>query len=527
MGYPPEREEGKIEYKLKLANVDRERLEKLASQMRYRLAEGGGEAFYVIGITNEGEPLGLPENEALLSLKNLSKVAEVIGAKVQLVRKRRGKRGIILETLIRLSREDSPPIYVNVASLGNVDAGKSTLIGVLTTGALDDGDGSTMRSIARYLHEIESGRTSSISTHLLGYDSHGKVVNYEILNPLDEAQIHLKSSKVIVLVDLGGHERYLRTTLRGVMSRVPDYAMLVVGANAGLSMMGKEHLGIAVALKIPLFITVTKIDMVHEDVVNRCIEEIRTLLKMPGISKLPFEIKDQDDVVVAAKHVPSGRVVPIFKVSNVTGEGLELLKRFFNLLPPRMSWKERSESPLLMYIDDIFNVKGVGPVIAGLVLYGSVHVDEKVLMGPMEDGSWREVRVKSIHINRVSTRRAYAGVEATLAVTGVELEEIEKGMAIIDKDREPLSVREFNAKITVLKHPTTIRKGYEAVLHLGAIRSTVKFVDMEKEYMRTGDTGLVKLRFVYHPWYIRTQDVFVLRDARTRAIGRITQILKI
>ena len=510
-----------------MINVSRERLEKLASQMKYRLAEGGGEAFYVIGITDEGEPLGLPQDEAEYSLKALEKVAEVIGAKLQILRRRKGKKGIIYEVLVRLSREDSPPVYVNVASLGNVDAGKSTLVGVLCTGQLDDGEGLTMRSIARYLHEIESGRTSSVSTHLLGYDSKGNVVNYDIVNPLDESQVYLSSSKVIIFVDLGGHERYLRTTLRGVMSRIPDYVMLVIGANSGLSVMGREHLGIAIALKIPVFAVITKIDMVHEDIVERSLEELKKILKMPGISKLPFEVKDYDDVVVAAKHVVSGRIVPIFKVSNVTGEGLELLRKFLNILPPRMRWKERVNSSLLMYVDDIFNVKGVGPVVAGLLLSGSVHVDDKVLIGPLRDGSWRKVRVKSIHINRVFVKRAQAGIEATLALSGIEFEDLEKGMAVIDDGRKPLSVREFNAKVTILKHPTTIRKGYEAVLHLGAIRSTVKFVKLEKECMRTGDTGIVTLKFVHHPWYIRSQDVFVIRDARTRAIGKVLKIVSV
>ncbi|HDI31580.1 MAG TPA: elongation factor 1-alpha, partial [Thermofilum sp.] len=267
--------------------------------------------------------------------------------------------------------------------------------------------------------------------------------------------------------------------------------------------------------------------MVHEDIVERSLEELKKILKMPGISKLPFEVKDYDDVVVAAKHVVSGRIVPIFKVSNVTGEGLELLRKFLNILPPRMRWKERVNSSLLMYVDDIFNVKGVGPVVAGLLLSGSVHVDDKVLIGPLRDGSWRKVRVKSIHINRVFVKRAQAGIEATLALSGIEFEDLEKGMAVIDDGRKPLSVREFNAKVTILKHPTTIRKGYEAVLHLGAIRSTVKFVKLEKECMRTGDTGIVTLKFVHHPWYIRSQDVFVIRDARTRAIGKVLKIVSV
>jgi len=68
------------------------------------------------------------------------------------------------------------------------------------------------------------------------------------------------------LIDLCGHEKYLKTTMLGMVGMVPDYILVVVGANFGLSWMTKEHLGIALALEIPFFIVVTKIDMVSPEV---------------------------------------------------------------------------------------------------------------------------------------------------------------------------------------------------------------------------------------------------------------------
>jgi len=358
----------------------------------------------------------------------------------------------------------------------------------------------------------------------LGFDDEGEVVNYYAVNPLDESHVYLNSSKVVCFVDLGGHERYLRTTLRGVMAKVPDYAMLVVGANAGLLSMGREHLGIAVALRIPVFVVVTKVDMVSEEVYRSTLEEVLRVLKMPGVNKLPLVVRDHDDVVVAARHMPSGRVAPIFRVSSVTGEGLDLLRKFLNLLPPRTRWRERLKEPLLMYVDEVFNVRGVGPVIAGLLLSGAVAEGDTVLLGPMRDGGWRSVRVKSIQINRVPVNRAYAGMDAALALAGVEYEELEKGLAVLDKRLKPRTVWSFKARVTILRHPTTIKRGFQSVLHLGAIRSAVKFAEMAREPMRTGDTGIVKLEFLYHPWYLREGDTFVLRDSRTRAIGKVLEL---
>ncbi len=513
----PENEEGKIEYKLKLIDVSKDRLEKLASQMKYRLAEGGGEALYFIGVTDDGRPLGLTKDEEERTLENLSTVASIIGAKLQVVGRKKGVKGNIIEVLVRLSKEEAPPVHVSIAVLGNVDAGKSSLVGVLCTGDLDDGRGSAMRRIARYLHEVRTGRTSSVAIRLLGLNNRGEPVNWSLANPLDEAQIYMNSSKIITFIDVGGHERYLRTTLRGVMARLPDYSMLVVAANAGLLLMGKEHLGISIALRIPVFVVVTKIDMVSKEILDGVVDELVDVLRRVG--KIPVLVDGERDIVELAQAMPSGRVVPIFKVSNTRGTGINSLIRFLNVLPPRMRWGEESERGLLMYIDDKFDVKGVGTVVAGLILSGKAREGETVYIGPFRDGNWRESRVKSIHINRLPVAEASAGVEATLALTNIEYEEVEKGMVVSNKPLK--SIDTIEARITILRHSTTIKRGYETVLHLRAIRSTVRFTWLEKEPMRTGDTGRVYLKFVYHPWYLQVGEKFVLRDSRTRAIGTV------
>ncbi|MEM3893674.1 MAG: GTP-binding protein, partial [Thermofilum sp.] len=266
---PQEAEDGNVEYKIALHRLDEERVERLASQMKYRLFEGGGEAIYVLGVDDQGNVIGLSEEEERESISILEKVSGKIGAKIRILSREivQGKR--IVRVLVRSSREESPPVQVTVAVVGNVDAGKSTTVGVLCTGQLDDGRGSSMRRVARYVHEILTGRTSSVTTRLLGFDLGGPPVNWSLPNPLDEAQIFLASRKVIYFVDVGGHERYLRTALRGILSREPDYVMLVVASNAGLQVMGREHLGLCLALRLPLIVVFTKTDLVDETVFKR------------------------------------------------------------------------------------------------------------------------------------------------------------------------------------------------------------------------------------------------------------------
>lgn len=64
-----------------------------------------------------------------------------------------------------------------IAVVGNVDAGKSTMLGVLTHGELDNGRGLARKKLFRHKHEIESGRTSSVGTDILGFDCEGLVIN--------------------------------------------------------------------------------------------------------------------------------------------------------------------------------------------------------------------------------------------------------------------------------------------------------------------------------------------------------------
>lgn len=520
-----EKDVGNVEYKLKVVGKDEKRIDELATQMKFRLIEGGGEALYEIGVSNDGQLIGLNDTERRETLENLSKAAERIGAKCTIIREADGKKGKIVEVLVRRIKEDYP-IYLTVPLLGNVDSGKSTIVGVLCSGELDDGNGLAMSKIARYIHEIKMRRTSSISSHLLGYDEQGSVTNYSLVSPMSESEIYLNSAKIISFVDLGGHEKYLKTTLKGVMGHIPDYVMLSVGANMGVIGTTKEHLGVSLALKIPLFIVVTKIDMVPKSLVEGVLEDVQFLLKMPGINKIPIIIKDFDDVVAASKHMPSGRIVPIFLISNKTGEGLILLRTFLNLLPPRLRWDESLKKPFKMYIDDKFDVKGVGTVVSGIALQGGVSVDDIVQVGPFYDGSFRSCRIKSMHVNRVSVRKVLAGQDATFALANIGFEEIKKGMVLLDKQLIPRAVRSFEAKVLILYHPTTIREGYHSVIHLHTIRETAEITRSSKKVLRTGDEGIVEFMFLYNPQFIETGQTFVFREGRTKGIGRVLKIIE-
>jgi elongation factor 1-alpha len=488
-----ESDEGNIEYKLLLDKLTEEKAERLAAQMLYRLNEGHGEAFYIVGLSDDGQPIGLSDQELSNSLNNLKIIAQKAGANIQIIRTVMGEKGAIAEVYVRRIR-NYPPVEVSVALLGNVDAGKSTLKGVLTFSTLDNGNGYAMSLVARYLHEIKMRRTSSVSVHIIGYDSEGRLVN-DILQNYNESEIYLKSNKIIYLIDLAGHEKYFKTTLKGIMGNLPDYNILVVSLSSGPIGTFKEHLGISVALKIPIIIVFTKVDMAPKPVAEMSINEVIKMLKMPGIDKIPFMVKDESDLIVASKNIANGRIVPIFIVSNKTGEGIDLLKKFMNFLPKRINWEERRKE------------------------------NEELFIGPMADGSFKKVNAFSIYKNRVPVNSAYAGEYVTIALNRVSPEEIKSGMILTNDLRSVKVVWKFKADIRVLHHPTLIKIGYEPVIQLNTIKEVAKIISSQPPFLKTGEFGSVVFQLKYRPIVINEGDTFIFREGKARGIGKITGIL--
>ena len=169
---------------------------------------------------------------------------------------------------------------VRIAVIGNVDSGKSTMVGVLTKSIMDDGRGSARQKVFNFSHEAANGRTSSIGQEIMGFDEENKQVQMEHMNANKNqswAHIAQNSQHLVTFLDLCGHEKYLKTTMFGLVGLMPDYSMIVVGANMGVSKMTREHLGISLALGVPLFIVITKIDLAPEEKYQ---ETLATLTKI-------------------------------------------------------------------------------------------------------------------------------------------------------------------------------------------------------------------------------------------------------
>lgn len=129
-----------------------------------------------------------------------------------------------------------------------------------------------------------------------------------------------------------GHEKYLKTTMHGLTSLYPDYCLLAIGANMGVSKMTKEHIGISWALDLPMFVVFTKVDLAPKDIFDQNMKKISKLMRQ-NCNKIPVQMKTSADIEKAKEAIGTGKVCPIFTVSNVTGEGVDLLRQFLAMLP--------------------------------------------------------------------------------------------------------------------------------------------------------------------------------------------------
>ncbi|XP_056125644.1 GTP-binding protein 2b [Rhinichthys klamathensis goyatoka] len=529
---PPEAEEGNIEYKLKLVNPTQYRFEHLATQLKWRLQEGRGEAVYQIGVEDNGLLVGLTEEDMKASLKTLRRMAEKVGADITLLRERevdcdRARRKIA-EVLVRKVPDDQQFLDLRVAVLGNVDSGKSTLLGVLTQGELDNGRGRARLNLFRHLHEIQTGRTSSISFEILGFNSKGEVVNYSDSRTAEE--ICESSSKMITFIDLAGHYKYLKTTIFGLTSYCPDFAMLVVGANTGIAGTTREHLGLAMALKVPIFIVVSKVDLCGKSTVEKTVRQLERVLKQPGCNKVPMVVANPDDAVTAAQQfAQSSSVTPIFTLSSVSGENLDLLKVFFNILPPLSNSKEQEELMQQLtefQVDEIYSVPDVGTVVGGTLYSGVCREGDRLVVGPTDDGRFLRLKVCSIHRNRSGCRVLRAGQAATLALGNFDRSLLRKGMVMVSPKMNPTICWQFEAAIVLLFHAKTFRRGFQVTVHVGNVRQTATVECLlGKEELRTGERAVVCFRFLKHPEYLRVGAKLLFREGVTKGIGHVTHLL--
>jgi GTPase len=306
--------------------------------------------------------------------------------------------------------------------------------------------------------------------------------------------------------------------------------ILVIGANAGVIGMSKEHLAVALALSVPIVVCITKIDMTPPNKLEETLSQVVKILRSRGCRRNPVFVKSIEAAVEISQVYAKDKICPIFQVSNVTGTGLDFVRTFLNLLPPSEGDAERFDATqsLEFSVTDVWSVPYVGTVVNGLLNCGTVKKGDPVLFGPDSNGGYSPTVVKTMQRKRADVTSAVAGQTVSLALKHVPRAAVRKGMVIVHRtEAPPRAIRRFEGQVLILYHNTTMQPNYQAMLHCGAIRQTVRIVSIDhpQNLLRTGDRATVVFEFIAHPEFVKAGMKLLFREGKTKGLGVITKLL--
>ncbi len=220
------------------------------------------------------------------------------------------------------------------------------------------------------------------------------------------AHLQLSDNVRLGLVDVPGHERFIKNMLAGVSGI--DLVLLVIAADESIKPQTREHFDICMLLGIRNGIVVlTKSDLAAGD-----------LLELARLEAGEF---------VRGSFLEAA---PVVAVSATTGAGLDALRAELAKLAALVPEKDASEY-FRLPIDRAFAMRGFGTVVTGTLVSGTVRVDQEVELHPAR----KRVRIRGIQVHGAAVETASAGQRTALNVVGVDASEIARGMVLAEADR--------------------------------------------------------------------------------------------
>ena len=367
--------------------------------------------------------------------------------------------------------------HINLAFIGHVDHGKSTLVGhlLLKAGAiaeqqLDEGEDKFRFVMDKLGEERERGVTIDLAHQKFSTNKYDYTV-----------------------VDCPGHRDFVKNMITGASQA--DAAVLVVAANDGVMPQTKEHMFLSMTLGIKqLIIAVNKMDMedYSEDRFNEVKDEVSTLLKSIGRDPkttpfIPLSAFEGDNIKEKSDNMPWYK-------------GDTLMDELDKLTPP----EKPVDLPLRIPIQDVYSITGVGTVPVGRVETGIMKQGDNVIFEPAGVSG----EVKSIEMHHEQFPEAEPGDNIGFNVRGVGKNDIRRGDVAGHTADAPTVAKQFTAQVVVLQHPGVITVGYTPVFHCHTSQTACTFLDLtskldpatgqpEKEkpdFIRTGDAAIVEIK---------------------------------
>jgi selenocysteine-specific elongation factor len=346
-----------------------------------------------------------------------------------------------------------------VGTAGHIDHGKTTLTRALTGVDTD---------------RLKEEKARGISIEL-GY-----------------AYLPLADGGVLGVIDVPGHEKFIRTMASGVTGI--DVALLVVAADDGIMPQTLEHLAILELLGVTRgVVALTKTDRADAARIAQVERDIGTLL-----AATPF----------------AG--APLFATAATTPGDPGTARLLAHLQEIERSLPAREEARLFrLGVDRVFTLTGQGTVVTGTALAGRVAVGDTVTLAP----SGRQARVRAIHAQNRAAELGQAGQRLALNLAGVAKEDIERGSWIVDPRMAACSER-LDVELALLPDAGGPLKAWMPLhVHIGAAHHTAHAVPLDEDVLQPGRRARVQLVFEA-PLHAVPGDRFVVRNAQaSQTIG--------
>lgn len=299
------------------------------------------------------------------------------------------------------------------------------------------------------------------------------------------APLRLPNGEVLGVVDVPGHEAFVRTMLAGASGI--DVALLVIAADEGPMPQTREHLAILELLEVPcVIVALTKADLVEPDWHALVSEDIRTLLR---------DTRYADAEIVAT--------------SVVTNAGIDGLRGTIasHLAPRTAQPAARSANDLFrMPIDRVFTVKGTGTVLTGTVWSGELSAADAARVMPLGAAA----RVRGLQSHGTAVDRVRPGTRAAISVAGVDTHQVARGATLVASDAwDATSI--LRADVTLLPDAPELRPRTRVRFHLATSDVGARVVAAGAP-VAPGTARAVRI-VLDEPVVARGGDRFVLRSA--------------
>ncbi|WP_313691671.1 translation elongation factor EF-1 subunit alpha [Halorarum halobium] len=381
--------------------------------------------------------------------------------------------------------EDKP--HQNLAIIGHVDHGKSTLVGRLLfeTGSVPE------HVIEQYREEAEEkGKGGFEFAYVMDNlaEERERGVTIDIAHKeFDTDEFHF------TIVDTPGHRDFVKNMITGASQA--DHAVLVVAADDGVAPQTREHVFLSRTLGIEeLIVGVNKMDVVDysEDTYNEVKSGVQDLLK-----QVRFNSEDAEFIPLSAFE---GDNVAERSDNTDWYDGQILLEALNNLPVP----SPPTDAPLRLPIQDVYTISGIGTVPVGRIETGVLNTGDNVSFQPSDAGG----EVKTIEMHHEEVPKAEPGDNVGFNVRGVGKDDIRRGDVCGPADDPPTVAETFQAQIVVMQHPSVITAGYTPVFHAhtAQVACTVESLDAKidpssgevaeenPDFIKSGDAAKVTVR---------------------------------